>query len=223
MATPVVPVVPETPATPVILTPVLPVVGSSGFYKMAAPFDALVVNNIEYSCKAIRRISDYLANNEKVKEDVYEKQGLEESVYEEDLKSDTYIVSLQSRTGHWLYVPYRYILSYPSVNGVQYRSVMVGISLPAMPASQDLSAMISDVKDLVETTLGVTVAVKQVETSKVVMIPPDVHALKQQERAMAISSMNTLFAINRQLQKTNDALVMKVLALENYIKLNHTP
>lgn len=201
---------------------ILPVIGSSGFYELAAPFDVEVVDKIEYTCKAIRRISDYLANNEDPKASIYDAYEIDEAVYEEDLSKDTYIVSLQSRKGHWLYVPSRYILSYPSVNGVPYRSVMLGVSLPPLPVSQDLTAILSDIKDLVENSLGVSVAVRQVETSMNVLVDYSVHEATQQERNIHIEGRSTLYARNVALREENDLLIQKVASLENYIKSNFT-
>lgn len=201
---------------------ILPVIGSSGFYELAAPFDVEVVDKIEYTCKAIRRISDYLANNEDPKASIYDAYEIDEAVYEEDLSKDTYIVSLQSRKGHWLYVPSRYILSYPSVNGIPYRSVMLGVSLPPLPVSQDLTAILSDIKDLVENSLGVSVAVRQVETSMNVLVDYSVHEATQQERNIHIEGRSTLYARNVALREENDLLIQKVASLENYIKSNLT-
>lgn len=201
---------------------ILPVIGSSGFYELAAPFDVEVVDKIEYTCKAIRRISDYLANNEDPKASIYNAYEIDEAVYEEDLSKDAYIVSLQSRKGHWLYVPSRYILSYPSVNGVPYRSVMLGVSLPPLPVSQDLTAILSDIKDLVENSLGVSVAVRQVETSMNVLVDYSIHEATQQERNIHIEGRSTLYARNVALREENNLLIQKVASLENYIKSNLT-
>lgn len=201
---------------------ILPVIGSSGFYELAAPFDVEVVDKIEYTCKAIRRISDYLANNEDPKASIYDAYEIDEAVYEEDLSKDAYIVSLQSRKGHWLYVPSRYILSYPSVNGVPYRSVMLGVSLPPLPVSQDLTAILSDIKDLVENSLGVSVAVRQVETSMNVLVDYSIHEATQQERNIHIEGRSTLYARNVALREENNLLIQKVASLENYIKSNLT-
>lgn len=202
---------------------ILPVIGSSGYYELAAPFDTEVVDKVEYSCKAIRRLSDYLANNEDPKKSIYDIYEIDEAIYEEDLNQDTYIVSLQSRKGHWLYVPSRYILSYPSVNGVAYRSVMLGVSLPPLPVSQDLTAILEDIKDLVEHNLGVNVTVKKVETSLDVLVDYDLHEITQQERNILIQGQTTLYARNNTLRKENDLLLEKVTALENYIKTHHSP
>lgn len=198
--------------------PILPVVGSSGFYELAPPFNALVVDKIEYTCQAVRRINDYLANNEPVKEDIYTKQGLDDTVWEADVAANAYIVSLQSRTGHWLYVPYRYILGYPSVNGVPYRSMILSVSLPSLPLNQDLTAVLADVKDLVQSSLGVTVNTKLVETSKAVLVPYDKHVIKQQQRATAAQGQVTMYAQNVALRRENDALIAKLNELETYLK-----
>ena len=197
---------------------VLPIVGSSGFYDLAAPFDSLVVNSIQYTCKAVRRISDYVASNEDVKALVYTTYGLPDDVYEEDLTEDAYIVSLQSATGHWLYVPYRYIVSYPSPNGVQYRSVMLGVSLPAIPVEQPLDPLIADIKALVENRLGATVAIKRVVTSKTVLVPLETHTAKQIERTAARLGDSSMIARVERLMVENTTLRAKVTALEEYIK-----
>jgi len=201
---------------------VLPIVGSKGFYELATPFDALAVDTVEYTCKAIRRISDCIANSEDIKTVIYDANKIDENIYDEDLAEDAYIVSLQSGTGHWLYVPYRYILSYPSPNGVPYRSVMFGVSLPSIPASQELNALLLDVKALVEARLGVTVAVRLTETSKVSLIPIDTHIAKQNERETKKMGENSYFAASVRLRRENDLLIEKVSALEQFIKINHT-
>ena len=201
--------------------PILPVVGSSGFYEFLAPFDVASINGIEYTCKAVRRISDYLANNEDVEKTVYIANSLNSSIWDEDSKKDAYIVSLQSQSGHWLYVPYRYITAYPSVNGIQYRTVMIGVSLPSIPVIQDLSAVEADVKDLVEHALGLTVVVKHVETSRVVMVPYDKHILKEQERNVIRATQSTYTAKIVKLRSENNGLLAKVRELEEYIKLHH--
>jgi len=196
---------------------ILPVIGSSGFYSLAAPFDVDAVGQIEYTCQAIRRISDYTANNEDPKTDIYAKKNLADSVWTEDSEQDAYIVSLQSRAGHWLYVPARYILTYPSVNGVQYRTLMLGISLPSIPVSQDVTALLAELKGITENSLGVTVATRQVETSKVVLVDYDTHVAKQQARNAASQGLTTEYARNVKLVKENAALLAKVAELEKYI------
>ena len=202
---------------------VLPIVGSKGYYELAAPFDALALDTVEYTCKAIRRMSDCLANNEDLKTSIYTANKIDENIYDEDLAEDAYIVSLQSGTGHWLYVPYRYIVSYPSPNGVPYRSVMFGVSMPSLPAAQNLTALLTDVKALVEARLGVTVAVRTTETSKVSLIPLETHLTKQNEREIKRLGESSYFSTVIRLRRENDVLLDKVAALEKYIQEHYVP
>jgi hypothetical protein len=198
---------------------ILPVVGSSGFYELASPFDALAMDRVEYTCKGVRRLSDYLANNEDPKTDIYVKNAIE-PIYEEDLKLDAYIVSLQSISGHWLYVPYRYILSYPSPNGVKYRTVMLGVALPALPVSQALNGLMADVKDLVEGALGVDAVIKMVETSKPVLVSTEADQEAQLRRGLKISAAGTLHTQNQQLRDENAHLRAHITQLQDFIKSN---
>lgn len=197
--------------------PILPVIGGSGSYNLAAPFDALAVNNVEYVCKAIRRISDYLANNEDVKENVYTANGVSDAIYEEDIAADAYIVSLQSMAGHYLNIPARFILSYPSVNGVPYRSLMIAVALPALPVAQDLSFLVAEITDIVAHGIGAAPNVRLVETSKVVQVSTEDHQVTQQRRAQASAGETTLTAKNVRLQAENAALLQRLQTLEQYI------
>jgi hypothetical protein len=141
---------------------ILPVVGSKGFHEFAPPFDTHALDNAEYECKAVRRLSDILANNEDPQKDIYEKSGLTEDDYQRDLGEDAYVVSFQSSAGHWLYIPYRYILKYPSVDGVPYRSAMIVISLPSIPVGQDLTSLKAELVDIARTSIGADVSSRQV-------------------------------------------------------------
>lgn len=202
---------------------IVPVIGSKGFFDLQPPFDADLVSGLEYTCQGVRSIGDMLASNEDPKSQIYDKHHIEEDIFLQDQAANAYIVSLQSSTGHWIYVPERYVLQYPSVNGIPYRSVMIGVALPSLPASQDLSHVLTDVKDLVDSALGVNSVVRTVETSKVVLIPNEVHQVKAEERRQASINHRTLHDQVHQLQTTNAALMNKIQSLEEYIFQNMNP
>lgn len=161
---------------------IIPEVGSSGVWTLRSPFDVMIAKNVRYKCQEIRRISGYIANNEDVKTTVYTANKISEAVYEEDLASDSDIVSLQGETGQWLYVPVRYIVSYPTTNGVNYRTSVVAVSLPALPANTDMTNFFASITNLVSDTFGVNCQIEQVETSKVTQVPSDKHSQIQAQR-----------------------------------------
>ena len=154
---------------------VLPDIGLSGVFELRTPFDTKVPNKTKLICKAIRKISDYLASSEDVKELCYLNNGLTEEDYENDLISDTEIVSLQSGEGQWLYVPAGYIVSYPLTNGVPYRSLVIGVNLPQIPVDQDLSDMNTDIANLVKDHIGLLPIISSVETSTIIYVATDKH------------------------------------------------
>lgn len=198
---------------------VLPDIGLSGVFELRTPFDTKVPNKTKLICKAIRKISDYLASSEDVKELCYLNNGLTEEDYENDLISDTEIVSLQSGEGQWLYVPAGYIVSYPLTNGVPYRSLVIGVNLPQIPVDQDLSDMNTDIANVVKDHIGLLPIISSVETSTIIYVATDKHesniALRNLEKNN--KSYRTRYI---EANLTIDALNNKIQELETYIKDN---
>jgi len=161
---------------------IIPTVGMSGYFDLREPFATLMAKNVRYTCQAVRRISDYIAANEDVKTDIYAKNQIPEDVYDADVARDAFILSLQAETGQWLYVPDHYNISFPSTNGIPYRTMAFAVQLPAMPANRDYTNVITDMQNLIRDTLGVDCVVNIVETSKITLVPSDKHENKQAER-----------------------------------------
>ena len=202
-------------------TIVIPTVGSSGYFELKAPLDILIVQNERYTCKAVRNLSDYFASNEDPKTDIYTKYNIPEDEYTQDIKDDTYIVSLQSEKGHWLYVPVKYIVGYPITNGVPYRSIMIGISLPSIQADRDLSFLETDLTNLIKDALGVIPVIKQIETSRVVLVSKEKHDIVQAERNALSSSRVTDRSRYMSLMTDNQIALNKIRELEAYIKTHY--
>lgn len=202
---------------------IIPTIGSSGFFNLRPPFDTLVLPGERYVCQGIRKISDYLANNEDPKADIYVKHQISEEEYAGDAAKDMVIVSLQSEKGHWLFVPARYIIGYPVVNGIPYRSLSIGVALPAMPAYRDLTFLKADITNLIKDSLGVVPVVKLVETSRVVLVPKDKHDLSVSNRTAVSNGRLTDRSRYMKLLVDHQAALDKIAELEAYIKTTLEP
>lgn len=202
-------------------TIILPTVGSSGYFQCRAPFDALITPGERYTCEGIRSLSDMLANNETPKVDIYDKYLIDEAVYTQDLDLNMSIVSLQGETGHWLYVPAHYIITYPITNGIPYRTMMIGIALPALPANRDLSFLQTDIVNLVKDSLGVTARTNVTERSRVVLITREKHDAAQAARTAASSGKLTDRARYMATLQELQSATQKIAELERYILDNH--
>lgn len=197
---------------------VLPTIGSSGSFKLLAPFDALITEGERYTCQGIRSLNDYLANNEDPHKDIYNKYRIPDADYETDLQANMHIVSLQSDVGHWLYVPARYITTYPLVNGIPYRSYVLTASLPSFPTDRDMSFLETEVRNLCMDTLGVVPVIKFVESSRVVLVSAGKHDSTTAARAAVTQGRGTDRARYMDLLYKHDQALVKIAELESYIK-----
>ena len=165
---------------------VIPTVGMRGAYTLSPPLDQLMLTGEEYTCQAVRKLSDYIANNEDPQTDIYEAYGLSEDDYRKDIAEDMLIASLQSGSGHWVYAPVRFLQSFPSGNGVAYRTMVIGVNIGAQPVDKDLAPLKEEFEDVVARTLGIKPVIKSVVTSKPVLVPREKH-----DQIVAIRSART--------------------------------
>lgn len=199
----------------------IPDIGASGIFVLKTPFDVLLKPNTTYTVQAIRRLKDVIAEGENPFTLYYESHGLSEAIYKIDLETEICIVSLQSGTGEWVYVPTSYILSFPIMNGVKYHAVMMGISLGAIPDNLDLSAFKTSVFNLVKDTFGISSSIKEVVVSAPVIVTKEESTLIETARSNRIvanqSDAGKLRIAQQDLVKCRAQIAM----LEKYIKDNH--
>lgn len=197
---------------------VLPTIGSRGTYLFESPYDTKALPEELYTCKAIRNISEYVSYNQDPKKLIYDYYGLTEVDFEEDLEADMEIVSLQNKEGVWLYVPARYILSYPIVNGIPYRQMAIVCKLPALKTELDLSILVTDMKNMISDYIGTDSDISLVETSRTIAVTrEESDALTIARNAIAVNSTTDRSRYTKLLNDYNDALY-KIHELEEYIK-----
>lgn len=199
---------------------IVPTIGSKGYYDLKEPLHTLIQPTEIYTCKAIRHISDYISNNEDIKKDIYDEYRISNDSYNKDVSDDTIIVSLQSEQGHWLYVPSSYIKNYPISNGVEYKSVVVAVSLPYTPVKKDLSQFILDLKSFVKNKLGLLTDIKLLDTSKVFSVNKKTHESLENDRKLLTTESTDLIRIGEQKKLTTD-LKNKLAGLETFILNNY--
>lgn len=202
---------------------VIPTIGARGYYRLAAPFDSKLSPNEMYTCQAIRRIGDYLALNEDPYNNIYLYNGLTEADFNTDQQENMYIVSLQADTGQWLYVPARYLLGYPIMNGVPYQNMMLGVGLGAVPADMNMSALQNLISDVVFDNIGVRPQISPVVLSKQKLVSRQDHEAIQTARGALASQKKSFYTRYREMVTLYNKAIAKITALETYIKANHIP
>lgn len=204
-------------------TYLLPEIGSSGTFELLAPFDDLIVAGERYTCQGIRTLGELKSNSEDPAKDIYEKYGILDSHYEDHLSANMPIVSLQSDLGHWLSVPAEFIKAYPSYNGIAYRSYVIGVALPAVPITQDLSVLEQAISNLVTDTIGVTPSIKPVENSRIVLVTKEDHIQTQARRNLNITNTITDRAKYMTMLEKEQVYLDKIAQLEQHIIATQQP
>ncbi len=194
----------------------IPVIGSRGSYSFLSPFNTLSTPGVEYICQAVRKISDYIANNEDPEKDIYKRYNLDPAVYDADREADAYIISLQAAKGQWLYVPVRYIQTFPTGDGIAYRSLIINFAVPSLPVTLDISELVLEIEERIKGTLGTEVRSKIVQASQVVLVTKEKHDEKELDRALAKQG-DGMFQRLKQLEDEVTALQERNQSLEQYI------
>lgn len=196
----------------------LPDIGATGNFTLKAPYNTLIKPKVSYTCKAIRKISDLLADGLDPFNLVYEPLNVDKPTYIKDLKDDVCIISLQTGNGEWAHFPSNAIIKFPNMNGIVYRAIMLGVSLGALPDTMLLDALKTSISNLVYDTLGVTTEIKEIVISNPAIVPKVDHDLIEAAR---LSKVTVTMSDSSKLSKANQDLAIaraKVLELENFIK-----
>ena len=196
---------------------IIPTIGAKGLYELAHPFDAKIDPNAEYSTQSLRYLTEYIARNEDPYADIYEPLSIPRETYLEDLREGNPIIGLQSAKGVWVYVPARYILSWPSVNGVRYIKAMITADIGPFPADRDFTPLLEDVQLYIKNKIGITPKVDLVAVSKPVLISFEQHERVLAARANIITDDTTSYTKAKVLEEQNTSLRQKITALEQYI------
>ena len=196
----------------------IPAIGTAGYFDLLTPFNTQVATNERFTLKSVRTISDYLAGNEDVKNNVYVKNAIDAD-YENDLKNDTEILGIQSDRGAWVYVPITYVKCYPVVNGIPYRKISIVLPIQAIPVNTELSTVLSELSNTIASSLGFPATGIVIETSKVILVSSDAHANLQLDRAINKAILTPAAQINK-LNNDLTVALAKITALEDYIVAN---
>lgn len=197
---------------------ILPTIGSKGTYTFDTPYDAKTIPEEIYTCKAIRNISEYVSYNQDPKKLIYDFYGLTDIDYEADLEADMEIVSLQNKEGVWLYVPARYILTYPIVNGIPYRQLAIVCKLPAIKADMDLTLLTTDIGNLISDYIGTDSNISLVETSRTIAVTKTESDILTASRNIVATNNRTDRSRYTKLLSDHNEALLKIHELEEYIK-----
>ncbi len=198
----------------------LPSLGASGIWKLAAPFDTLLMATRTYTCKGVRSFGDVAAAGFDVYQDYYVAYGLTKEKYELDANAGVAIISIVTDSGQRVVFPSSYLIQFPSNNGVTYVSWALGAMLGPLPETVDLSYLTSVITQQIKDVIGVDSEVKSMVVSDPEIISNATHAGIESSRRANIKESTTDYAKLQEALRQRDALAVKVQELTQFIQAN---
>lgn len=200
----------------------LPSIGMSGTWVTVNPVDLIVLSDVIYTCRAVRSISDFLAQDIDPLAKVYQPLGLSEAQYRQDYLDNAYIVSLQASDESWIYVPFTFIEKYPNGTGTIYNKSSLVVSLPGLPINQNYDLLSDRISEVVSDILGVDTDIKLVTIGDEYLVTPDDHTVNlalRQGNVSAFSSKHAqIRALEHENQRLQDLLEKLALCLNGYCR-----
>lgn len=180
----------------------IPTLGDTGLFKLNKPYCDFIDSSIMYKCIAKHSISDYVIKGEDIKKKVYLAYNLTDIEYENAIKNNEVLVTLQSTLGNTVMVPSSYILSMPDPNGRAYHNLTMNIELGALPINIKLGTLAEEVKEYIAGRLGMTPKIIVTESSAPTIIPREKHIELENKRYRRITNNESL--INKYNKLFND-------------------
>jgi hypothetical protein len=176
-----------------------PPLEAKGRFGLRAPFPD--VGNKFITVIAVRLFEDCEAQAEDVFKDYYEPAGLTLANYQSDASAGAAMVTLADAEGEIYYVPDTYIASYPNMGDVQYAHLVMSISLGPVPSTLDLTAIGTQVRALVQATVGVDNEVRFHMAPTTDVVSPEQHEANEIARQQQITNRQTIDADNTRLRQ----------------------
>jgi hypothetical protein len=197
----------------------LPQVGSKGLIKLDAPFTNLVTSDVPYTVAAVRRLSDIASSGIDPFVTYYSPLGIDLVKYQADIVAGVCILSLQSPSDSWVYVPNSYLLAMPDSSGIAYTNIVVGVNLGALPDGLALDYFNAKVRDLAHDLLGVSNAdVRGMVNSATTYLSKADHDVIAAARRNVMGIVVTDAAKLKESERQLATARAKIVELENFIR-----
>lgn len=198
----------------------IPSIGTKGNWSASAPFDTILSSTSVYECVGARKLAEIMASGEDGYVKYYKASGATFEDYVKDVQAGVCIISLVSGNGQWCYIPHTKLAATPSMAGVKYSRVVIGVQLGEVPEIMDLTALTDTIEQAVHHFLAITVGAQIMVTSATVIKTQEEH----DARMAGIAAMRNLnkndYTRNIELTAEITSLRNKLLIAERYI-LDH--
>lgn len=138
----------------------LPIVDTISTYQFESPFNQLTLHWNKFKCVGIRRIGQWVVNNDNPWEKIYKFNQLSYDSYKKDVSDDVYILDLLAPTGASFIVPLSYIKTINATQTYPYNEYSLIFRIDTIPTDTRFEVILDEITDYLKDKLGVTVSGK---------------------------------------------------------------
>lgn len=187
-------------------------VGDNIVLNFLPPYDTILSDKTIYTIASLSTLISLVEKNLEPKENIYDLYGISDA-YDTDLANNVYIVEL-SLEDKKHYVPINKIASKVTTVYIPYSERLIGIKLGAIPASEDLSLAMEDIRLFIEARLGIEAIVDDVEATSRVALDENIHIDREAERQLLRTQPSNYFTLYYDLKAVQQQTMTKLKSLE---------
>lgn len=195
----------------------LPSLGMTGTYTLKTPFNNLVLPTTQYTCTAIESLAGALAAGKDPFASYYEPNEVSEADFNADLKANVYLITIASGIGEVVVFPSSALVSLPNSDGVNYRNLVLSISLSSISDDMDVTVLQTTIEDMILNTMGVTSHTYVTQVGSMTVLTREQSQALEAARQLNIQTLTSPLYDNMQKDLQIAALTQKVGELESYI------
>ena len=161
-----------------------PIVGRTDNYKLLPPFDGLN-KDTTMTVVGTMLLADYDSADIDIFKTVYERNGLTEQDFRNDIDNNVMLVTLKLNTGKE-YIPSSYLyVESPDKRTFVYNRKAFIIDLGQLPVMEDVESLKTELVDTIVRTLGIEPFIKDVVISDDVYVDDEENSLRLANRSVS--------------------------------------
>lgn len=194
------------------ITVSVPAIGHQSYFTFKEPINTYFKNKFNLDSLTVKlKVVSLISMRDMIRNDLrdpfselYTPAGLGEVEYKKDLRDNVTIISFSFRDisgiEKFARCPINYVKTISDVSNKEYINKMIVLDLNRLPSELDTTIFFSDLQDFIESRLGISPAIKEVNIGDVEFVTPDEHVLRETVRGNLVTVHKTM---STQLQEAN--------------------
>lgn len=186
------------------------------------PFNFVLKNKFNVNESSIKlKVISLINMKDMIKNDlrdpfteIYTSANIDEVEYKKDLLDNVHIVTLsfidKKDIERYFRVPINYIENISNVSDIEYMNKLILIDLNILPKDLDTSVFFNDIKDFIETRIGIFPEIKEVSIGDIKLLDSVEHETRETIRNNNITVYKTLLTRLEELSLANTELLQRL-------------